>query len=193
MIGVNLSAGFYLVSFQPILVNVFRASDAKLGIVYEVVAFLAVIPPLLVAYLSRILMDRNIMVLGLGIKLVGMALFLPLLGRVHEWQVVLGFLLIIKASIFFSTASISLFTKLLGPMSSSMLLGVLSSVSNVGPAFAQILLSSHIVRYFGGYVFGLFMVPAALSMLLILYPWYWKRLDPNREFTRLVLEQSGRV
>lgn len=191
MLGVNLSAGIFLTAFQPVLVNLFQASDAKMGAIFELIAALAVIPPVMIAVLSRYLMDREIMMIGLLIKIVGMALFLPLFGQVREWQVITGFMLVIKASLFFSTASMSLMTKLLGSLSSSTLLGFLSSASNIGPAAAQIALSGRILQLFGSFQFGLFGVPALLSMAAVAHPWYWKRLDASREFSRLVVAEAA--
>lgn len=192
MFGVNLSAGLFMTSFQPILVNVFHTSDSKLGVIFMVVAVFAVLPPLLVALLSRYLMDRQILLIGLTSKLIGMMLYLPIFGAVREWQVIAGFILIIKASIFFSTASMSLFTKVLGPMSTSSLLGVLASASNIGPAVAQIALADHIVSWFGSFGYAAFAIPAILSFAFILYPKYWKRLNPGREFTRLLMIEAQR-
>ncbi|CAN8062662.1 unnamed protein product [Agarophyton chilense] len=190
MLCVNMSSGIYMTALQPVLVNEFRVSDAKLGYVFELIAAFAIIPPLLVAFLSRYLMDREIMVIGLGSKLVGMFLFLPLFGPVREWQVIIGFMLIIKASIFFSTASMSLFTKVLRSLSSSALIGLLASGSSVGPAIAQLLVSDHIVQFFGGFKFALFSVPAIIGLLMILWPQYWNRLNPNCDFVRQINEQS---
>lgn len=193
MFGVNVSAGLYMTAFQPVLVNVFNTSDAKLGLIFELIAVLAILPPLLVALLSRWLMDRQIVIIGLMSKLIGMVLFLPLFGEVREWQVIVGFMLIIKASIFFSTASMSLFTKLLGSMSSSSLIGLLASGSNVGPAVAQILLADHIVKLFGSFSFGLFSIPAIVSLGFIVHPLWWKRLDPRREFNQLLLTEARQL
>lgn len=190
MLGVNLSAGFYMTAFQPILVNVFHTSDAKLGAIFELIAIFAIVPPLLVALLSKYLMDRQILIIGLVVKLLGMSLFLPLFGAVQEWQVITGFLLIIKASIFFSTAGMSLFTKLLGSMSTSTLLGLLASGSSIGPAVAQIVFSRHIVETFGSLWFGIFSVPAVITMGAILWPSRWRKLDPSGEFTELVTHEA---
>lgn len=185
-----MSAGVFMTAFQPVLVNVFHTSDAKLGLIFELIAVLAIIPPLLVALLSRYLMDRDILVIGLFSKLIGMSLFLPIFGPVQEWQVIVGFMLIIKASIFFSTASMSLFTKLLGAMSTSSLLGLLSSASSVGPAVAQIVLSRTIIELFGSYSFGWFGIPAVVSLGLVVWPRYWKQLDPESEFAQLVTREA---
>lgn len=192
MLGLNISAGVYMTAFQPILVNVYQTSDAKLGMIFELIAVFAIIPPLLVAALSRFLKDRDILVIGLVIKLVGMALFqpFPFAPAVYEWQVIVGFMLIIKASIFFTTASLSLFTKLLASMSNSVLLGILASASAVGPALVQIALSDAILAWFGSWRFAIFAVPAFLSLVAIVWPSMWKRLDPDKEFSRLIRQEA---
>lgn len=190
MLGVNMSAGVYMTAFQPILVNVYHTSDAKLGVIFEMIGLFAMIPPLLVAVLSKVLKDRQILLIGLGIKIIGMVLFLPIFGSVREWQVIVGFLLIIKASIFFTTATLSLFTKLLGSMSTSALLGILASASAVGPALAQILVSERILAWFGTWSFALFALPAAGSIVTVLLPRQWSRLDPDREFSTLVTHEA---
>jgi hypothetical protein len=188
MACVNLSMGLYSVSWQPIMVNSFGATGQTLGVIYEIISVVAVIPPLLVAYLSRHIQDRHILLIGIVAKLVGVACFLPLFGPVREWQVVLGFIIIIKASIFFFTSSMSLFTKLLGDMHSGAMLGVLSSVSALGPALAQIFFADYMLQHFGTLRFGIFGLPVVFALCLVLWPWFWTRLDPTREFTRRLLD-----
>ncbi|PXF41815.1 hypothetical protein BWQ96_08463 [Gracilariopsis chorda] len=191
MFCVNMSSDIYMTAFQPILVNEFGVSDAKLGLIFEVIAMFAIVPPLLVALLSKYLMDRQIMVIGLFAKVLGMALFLPLFGPVREWQVIIGFMLIIKASVFFITACMSLFTKVLGTLSSSALIGLLASGSSVGSALAQVLIGDYIAQFFGGFKFVFFSLPAVVGMAAIVIPRYWKRLDPNCEFTKLIAEETN--
>jgi MFS family permease len=189
MACVNISMGLYSVSWQPIMVNVFEADGQKLGIIFEIISVFAVIPPLLVAYLSRHLQDRHILLIGIIAKMVGIMCFLPIFGRVREWQVVAGFIIIIKASIFFFTASMSLFTKLLGGMTSGILLGVLSSASALGPAVAQIFFTDIMLARFGSFSFGVFGLPVLVALGLVLWPWFWTRLDASREFIRKLLEE----
>lgn len=100
-----------------------------------------------------------------------------------------GFILIIKASIFFFTASMSLFTKLLGGMSNGTLLGVLSSFSSLGPAAAQLLFAEEALTLFGSFKYAAFGAPVVLATAIVVHPWYWKRLDPDREFTRVLLRE----
>jgi hypothetical protein len=164
MACVNISMGLYSVSWMPIMVNVFEAGGQKLGIIFEIISVFAVIPPLLVAYLSRRMQDRHILLIGIIAKLVGIMCFLPIFGRVREWQVFAGYIIIIKASIFFFNASMSLFTKLLGGMTSGILLGVLSSVSALGPAVAQIFFADIMLARFGSFSFGIFGLPVLVAL-----------------------------
>lgn len=183
----------YATSLQPVLVNVFHVTDSKLGVIYEVIAILAIVPPLLVAVLSRYLEDRQIMLIGLLCKIFGMILFLPLFGPIREWQVVVGFVLVIKASIFFSTTSMSLFTKMMGPMNNSTLIGMLGSASCLGAAVAQLGLSSFAVELFGSFAVGLFAVPAIWVLSMVVIPERWRSLDPDNEATRLLMKEIERL
>jgi hypothetical protein len=187
---VNLSMGLYMINFQPIMVYFYHADGQTLGICFMIISVLAIVPPLLVAYLSKYLKDRHIMLIGMFAKLVGITFFLPIFGRpVARWQVVAGFVLCIKASVFFFTAAMSLFTKLLGGgMLSGAWLGVLSSLSALGPAIAQLLFAHLALESFGGWTYGVYGVPAVLALCMVAFPWYWKRLDSDREFTRRLVE-----
>jgi uncharacterized membrane protein YgcG len=180
-----------MVSFQPILVERYGATGRDLGLIYEVISVTAIVPPLLVAYLSKRLMDRQILLLGLVAKIAGISLFLPLLpGPVRAWSVVAGYVLLIKASIFFFTAAMSLFTKLLGRgrLLSGTLIGLLSSVSAVGPAAAQLFFADRMVGAFGGWGFGVFVAPVLVATGLVCWPRAWARLDASREFNQALLD-----
>lgn len=190
MFLISFSAGIYLTAFQPILVDIFHSSDASLGIIFEIIALFAIIPPLLVAVLSKYLTDRQIMAIGITGKLIGMCFYLPLFGPPKEWQVILGFLLIIKASMFFITASVSLFSKLLGGMTTSSSIGILMSAQTAGQAAAQVLLGSVIVKWFGGWNVVWFALPAVAGAIFIASG--WKGMDPNEEGIRAVTEEVRR-
>jgi MFS family permease len=172
-----------MVSFQPIMVMK-GATGHDLGLIYELISVLAIVPPLLVAFLSKRLQDRQILLIGLVVKIVGISMFLPLFGPVPAWSVVVGYVLIIKASIFFFTAAMSLFTKLLGrgQLLSGTLMGALSSASALGPALAQLFFADEMMKLFGGWTFGAFMLPVLAATALVCWPWFWARLDPDTEF-----------
>lgn len=186
----NMSMGLYMVSFQPIMLAR-GTTGQELGLIYEVISVTAIVPPLLVAYLSKRLMDRQILLIGLVVKILGITLFLPVFGDpVPRWSIVAGFVLLIKASVFFGTASMSLFTKLLSSgLSGGFHIGLLSSISALGPALAQLFFAEKMLSLFGGWSFGVFVLPVAFAFGLVLWPWYWKRLDSDFEFARRVREE----
>uniref|UniRef100_A0A7S0G3Y8 Major facilitator superfamily (MFS) profile domain-containing protein n=1 Tax=Rhodosorus marinus TaxID=101924 RepID=A0A7S0G3Y8_9RHOD len=182
MFLINFSAGFFQVAFQPILVDYFKVTESSMGLIFETISVLAIVPPLLVALLSRFLEDRQLMLVGICAKMLGMLLYCFPFGKMHVWQPVVGNILIIKASIFFFTSALSLFTKILGPLSGGAWIGILSSVAAVGPAVAQLLALRLVLTIYGTYWYFLFCVPAVLGFFLVAYPWFYKYLDPNREF-----------
>mmetsp|Transcript_3766 Transcript_3766/g.11227 ORF Transcript_3766/g.11227 Transcript_3766/m.11227 type:complete len:559 (-) Transcript_3766:1753-3429(-) len=182
MFFINFSAGFFQVGFQPILVDIFHFTDSQIGIVFEIIGILAVIPPILVAILSEFLQDRHIMLFGIVLKLIGMALYsFPAAGgNPPSWRVILGFILIVKASICFFTSAVSLFSKIIGPVGGGALIGTLSSLSAAGPALAQLLAMRVLLAWFGKPQFMLFMLGTVVGLGFVLYPWFWTRLDDER-------------
>lgn len=188
-LGVRLSTMIYAVAFQPILVDVFRVSERHLGQLYLLVAILALLPPVLVAVLSHVLTDRAIMLIALSLKTVGIALTLPLGGPVTEWRFVAGFILVVKGSMFFVPASLSLFTKVLGRMCNGALIGWLWSFASIGPAVVQVIMSDEIVGWFGEWTFAVFALPALAVFAMVLSPYGWAMVDPDSELTRLVVRE----
>lgn len=177
------------------MVNVFHATDAQMGLLIDLTAILALIPPLLVSFLSRHLKDRSLLLIGLLLKLLGMLLYLPLpfsaRHEMHQWQIVAGYLLIIKASIFFTTASMSLFSKTLGPvLTSHSLLGLLAAAQSLGPAVAQLLFASSVIAMFGSPRFAVLTVPVVMSIGVIVWPNTWTWLDPDSERSVLVRQAT---
>lgn len=97
-----------MVAFQPIMVMK-CATAHDLGVIYEIISVLAVVPSLLVACLSKRMMDRRIFLTGMVLKAVGIPLFLPIFlpedrGRVTVYPrrtgAVSQFILAIKGLLF---------------------------------------------------------------------------------------------
>jgi len=76
----------------------------------------------------------------------------------------------------------SLFTKLLGPMSNGSLLGILSSAAQIGPALAQFFFAEWTFKVFGSVRYAVFATPVAISTLMVIWPPSWRRLDSDGEF-----------
>ncbi|KAI0564640.1 MFS transporter [Gracilaria domingensis] len=69
------------VSFQPVLIGVYGADEEEVGRTYGIVGALALVPPVVVALLSRVLKDFDILVIGMVLKLCGTLLCLPWSGE----------------------------------------------------------------------------------------------------------------
>lgn len=87
----------------------------------------------------------------------------------------------------------SLFTKLLGrgQLLSGTLMGALSSVAALGPALAQLFFADYMMNLFGTWKFGMFMLPVLVATALVCTPFFWQRLDPDREFSKAVRDGYG--
>lgn len=184
MLGVRTSTMVLAVSFQPILLDIFGVSESELGHAYLIVAIVALIPPLVVALLSGRLSDRVILSVGLALKLCGWMLFMPLWRR-SKWNVIAGYVLVLKASMFFVPTTISLFTKIMGELNHGITsLAWLWSIANLSPALVQLLMSSEIVDWYGTWRFAMFAVPCLLATIGVATPLGWGLLDSEAELGR---------
>lgn len=183
----RLSLYIYLSIFQPIMIGHFKFNSRDMGFTYIVIGVLSLIPPIIIACLSKILSDRYILLCGLLIKILGAAIFLPLFGPVQKWQPVTGYILVVKATVFCSTAAISLFTKILGPLCSAKTIGNLWGMSSLAPALIQLVFSSEIVSMFSTWNFAVFVLPALLALSIVIIPSGWNILDESSQETKSVL------
>lgn len=169
-----------LENVQPILVSRFGADGQHLGIVFEIVTIAELLPPLLVAFVSRYLKDREIMFIGILIKVIGGILYLPVIEAVQEWQVIIGYALNYKSAIFFESAMLSLFSIKFDSDSNSTLLGILASSSAFGYVVSQYAFGVTAVRIFGTFSFAFFLIPLFVALLLLLLPSNWRKLNTPR-------------
>lgn len=183
----RLSLYLYLSIFQPIMIGYFKFNDRDMGFTYIVIGILSLIPPIIIACLTKILSDRYILLCGLVIKILGAVIFLPLFGPVQKWQPVAGYILVVKATVFCSTATISLFTKILGPLCSAKTIGNMWGMSSLAPALIQIVFSSEIVTMFSTWNFAVFALPALLALSIVVIPSGWNILDESSQETKSVL------
>ena len=167
----------YDVAFQTILVDVFFVSDAELGKIHIIVGMIAICFPILVAMLSRFVKDRDIIMVGLVLKVIGMALYLPIFGTVQKWQVVIGYILIVKAMIY-QTALLSSFTKRT-PGDKAAMIGYLYAASNGTAALLRFAVSPFVLRIFGGWEYFLSAIPGLMTISIVVWPMNWHKLDFN--------------
>lgn len=175
-LAVRGASGFFQVALQPVLVEVFGATDAQVGLTYLLVAPIGCVTPLLVAVLTKYLQDRHILTIGLVIKVVGMALYLPWGADVGMIQVVAGFTLLMKGTMFFTTTLMSMLTKVLGKHYRHEHIGAIWTAALIGPAVAQIAFQTTIVPLFGTWRFAWFGLPAAASLGLVMMSPVWRWL-----------------
>lgn len=187
MFGVRLSTMVLSNAFQPILIDIFGISEVELGQAYLTVALAAVIPPVLVALMSGRLSDRTIILIGMCLKIVGVAFFMPILGS-SKWRVLIGTVLLMKASMFLVPASFSLFTKVMGRLNSGdTSLAMAWSVASIGPAAVQIFMGKELVDWYGSWKYIVFAIPCLISAIMVLSPVGWSWLDHRSEITRAVV------
>ena len=167
----------YDVAFQTILVDVFFVSDAELGKINIIVGLVAICFPILVAVLSRFAKDRDIIMVGLTLKVIGMTLYLPIFGAVQKWQVVVGYILIVKTMIY-QTALLSTFTKRI-PGDKAAMIGYLHAASNGTAALLRFVISPFLLRMFGGWGYFALAIPGLMTCGIIIWPTNWQKLDFN--------------
>lgn len=160
-------------TFQPALMLTFGKDESYVATAYIIVAVVAFLPPLCMAALSNIMSDRAMVVFGLSLKVIGGLLYTPLLGGVSPTRVVIGFVLFVQASSFFTTALLSMFTKkVVQPRKRAAAMGILWSISNGVPALIQVLLANQLMQIFGTWTFCLAFLPTPVVLALVLSPWF---------------------
>lgn len=187
LFGVRLSTMALSNAFQPIFIDVYGASEVELGQAYLIVAVVALIPPLLVALLSEQLSDRTIILVGLSLKTCGLGFFTPLAG-VSKWYVLIGNVLLLKASMFLVPAAFSLFTKVMGQLNSGTTsLAWVWSIASIGPALVQICMGRELVEWYGSWKYIVFAAPCLISAGMVVSPVGWAWMDPRSEVARAVV------
>lgn len=175
-------AGIFQVVFQPAMLDYFHTDDAELGRIFLIIAAVALIPPLAVTVMTTFMTDPQILLFGICLKILGMALYLPLFGTISKLQIIIAYAVTVKATIFFTTVSVSVFSKVIGPYYNHSYVGYLWTCAMLGPAMAQGVFSGLIVPLYGSWSFGLFGLPTVFAMIAILTPTFWPCLDPKEQY-----------
>lgn len=171
LIGPGIAFCVIQETFQPAVMGVFGATAVELAYLYKIVAAFSVLPPLLAASLSTWLCDRDLMVLGLSLKLAGAALYMPVCGGLSRQRVVLAYMLVVQASEFFNTAVIALFTKKVGGGGKcAEAIGVMYSMAHSVPALLQVALAGKLMSVFGTWMMGVAFLPTVAVLIVIASP-----------------------
>jgi hypothetical protein len=133
MFVMNVSVGFYMATFQPILVNVFNYDQAQLSEVAMVYCALALIPPLIVSIIAKKYSSRSIALAGLVFKLLGMVVYSAPPGNLY--QLCVGYVMVLKGALFFFTSMIALMSQVLNRRMTPIRVGIVTAVFAIGQCF----------------------------------------------------------
>lgn len=188
----RVSTSIAAVSFQPILVDIFLVSDARLGRIYLMAASLALGFPLISAFLSRFLSDKEVMLLGLLLKLGGNLLYLPLFGPVSVLQLVVAYVLTYRTAIF-QTAALSSYTKTVRDRGSRKRgIANLNAGSNAAGALVRLVVAKWILLIFDSWWFALFTIPTILALLLVIINWNSLSSPASHDSSHGILRWNGK-
>lgn len=126
----NVSAGLYFVTMQPLLVHHFDFDQTAMAHVVLIYCGLAIFPPLIMSGLASRVSSRTIMIWGGFLKLAGMLLYSSPFDNL--WVLVVGYVLLLKGAVFVLTATITLFTQLLGRRCTPGMIGILACMYALG-------------------------------------------------------------
>eukprot|EP00048_Salpingoeca_helianthica_P020129 m.4969 g.4969 ORF g.4969 m.4969 type:complete len:212 (-) comp4420_c0_seq1:702-1337(-) len=184
----NISAGLYFVTLQPLLVHHFEFGQADMARVTLFYCGLAIIPPLVMAGLANRISSRTMMVWGGFLKFGGMVLYAVPLGNL--WVLLVGYVLLLKGAIFVLTATITLFTQLVGRRCTPGMVGLLACMYAIGMAVGAVVGGNTLLPLYNEWIFVVFSAGAALSALMVVVPPWYQRLDPNAPLLHLLSGES---
>eukprot|EP01064_Diplonema_japonicum_P032328 TRINITY_DN6041_c0_g1_i1.p1 TRINITY_DN6041_c0_g1~~TRINITY_DN6041_c0_g1_i1.p1 ORF type:complete len:484 (+),score=62.06 TRINITY_DN6041_c0_g1_i1:54-1505(+) len=171
---VNFSSGFYSVTFQPILVNDLGFGNSGVSNIFIITTAASLIPAVTAIPLTKIFSDRTIMISGLLLKLIGMLLYS--FPPINQYRIIIGFVFIQKATFFFFTCLISLFTKTLRHRCGQPL-GYLLSITALTNLIASVVGGTFVNDLTGTYYMPLLSLPVCFAILLLGFP--FAELDPK--------------
>lgn len=194
ILPVRVSLSLQMATFQPALIERFGWSADSVASAYLIVAIASTIPPLIVAVLSTHMSDRSIAALGVLLKLIGAVIYLPLFPTasssstlpnqfaLHPWQIVVGFVLAVKATAFFMPCLQSVLTKrVAGRARRVEMMGVVWMVSNGTAAVVQISAADVLMSLLGTWKYAIVVLPYCVSGVMVMWGRSWGYVAPIRE------------
>lgn len=191
MFIMNLSVGFYMVCLHPLLVDKFNYDASDMARASFVICGLAVLPPLIMAAVSKKYSSRTILIAGMALKVFGCLLFaIPPYAKApahqQQWYLIVSYVLILKGLIFVITAALTLFSQLMGKRNSSTFMGIITGFYALGTAIGNLVGGKTLLPLYGKWHFVLLAAGALFSFLILLYPPVYRLLDPDSERVRLL-------
>jgi len=108
-----------------------------------------------------------------------------------ELQVLCGFAVVIKATLFILPCMMSQFTKKMGKSVSGLYLGLLTSANGVGPMVGALIGGTLFVPLYATWFFLLFSIPCAISAFSMLIPPVYKFMAAKPTTTPVALPTSS--
>ena len=182
----GISQGMMSVAIYPVLGDVYNLSADQMSLITMVLSMIALLPPAIAAVLSRWLADRDLMALGLGLKSVGVIFTLmpaggdSLLGR---WLFIIGYVFVVKASLFFLMSGTSNLTKQLGDQANPQNMSYNVMSRNFGNFLGMLVAGPFILTWYHTWAWLVISFPLGLAWVLLLTPYCWQRFDPLDPYT----------
>ena len=177
----GISQGMMSVAIYPVLGDVYNLTADQMSLITMVLSTVALLPPAIAAVLSKWLADRDLMALGLALKSVGVMFTLfpaggnTLLGR---WLFIIGYVLVVKASLFFLMSGTSNLTKQLGDQANPQNMSYNVMSRNFGNFLGMLIAGPFILTWYHTWAWLVISFPLSVAWVLLLYPYFWQRMDP---------------
>jgi MFS family permease len=177
----GISQGMMSVAIYPVLGDVYNLTADQMSLITMVLSTIALLPPAIAAVLSKWLADRDLMALGLALKSLGVMFTLfpaggnTLLGR---WLFIIGYVFVVKASLFFLMSGTSNLTKQLGDQANPQNMSYNVMSRNFGNFLGMLVAGPFILTWYHTWAWLVISFPLSLAWLLLLYPYFWQRMDP---------------
>lgn len=177
----GISQGMMSVSIYPILGDVYDLSAQRMSLITMVLSFIALLPPAMAAVLSKWLADKEIMTLGLILKSIGVIVTLiptSEYSNMGQWLFVIGYVFVVKASLFFLMSGTSNLTKQLGDQANPQNMSYNVASRNFGNFLGMLIAGPFILSWYHTWAWLVVAVPVAVAWVLLVTPYFWLRLDP---------------
>jgi len=177
----GISQGMMSVAIYPVLGDIYNLTADQMSLITMVLSAIALLPPAIAAVLSRWLADRDLMALGLALKSLGVFLTLVPAGGhsfAGRWLFVVGYVFVVKASLFFLMSGTSNLTKQLGDQANPQNMSYNVMSRNFGNFLGMLIAGPFILTWYHTWAWLVISLPLGAAWLLLLHPFCWSRLDP---------------
>ena len=178
----GISQGMMSVAIYPVLGDIYNLTADQMSLITMVLSTVALLPPAIAAVLSRWLADKDLMFLGLALKSAGVIFTLmpdggnTLTGR---WLFIIGYILVVKASLFFLMSGTSNLTKQLGDQANPQNMSYNVMSHNFGNFLGMLIVGPFVLTWYHTWAWLVISFPLGVAWVLLLHPYCWNRLDPT--------------